>query len=298
MNNTTISTKFNFSSQYANILGCKLHYIQAGKGDPLLFLHGLPASSYLWRNIIPELSSLGNCIAPDLIGMGQSAKPDIQYRISDHIRYIDEFITELGLRNITFVTHGLGSLIAFSYAERHPENVKGIAFYEAYLGDWANWQQLSLPVQQVRTFLSMKKMDPTTFSANNKLIKKIFDSASLRKLTPEELAIYNAPFSRPADRKLLWYSIEESPFGNDNPKLVKLINKLTASLEKSPIPKLMLYTVPGFLTPISLVHWCRDHLQNLTLVDLGEGLHFVQEYNPEGFAQAVGAWYQNKIKKN
>ncbi len=95
-----ISADFPFESHYIKIHGCNMHYVDEGSGDPILFLHGNPTSSYLWRNIIPHLTALGRCIAPDLIGMGKSDKPDIEYRFFDHAKYVEGFIEKMGLENI------------------------------------------------------------------------------------------------------------------------------------------------------------------------------------------------------
>ena len=117
--------------KFVEVLGSKMHYLEAGEGEPILFLHGIPMSSYLWRNIIPHLAPLGRCIAPDLIGFGQSAKPDIAYTVRDHIKYIETFIETLGLKHITLVMHGWISGW-FDYAMRHEANCKGLVFYEAF----------------------------------------------------------------------------------------------------------------------------------------------------------------------
>src|SRR6185312_4320755 len=130
MTKKLIPTDFPYRSHYIEIDGSKLHYIKEGTGDPILFLHGIPASSYVWRNIIPYVAPLGCCIAPDLIGFGKSDKPDIAYTIQDHIDYIEKFIQTLQLDNITFVMHGWGSIIGFDYAMRHPDKCKGLVFYE------------------------------------------------------------------------------------------------------------------------------------------------------------------------
>ena len=100
-----ISAAFPFESEYVDVLGSRMHYVEEGSGDPILFLHGQPTSSYLWRNIIPHVTDLGRCIAPDLIGFGKSDKPDIEYRFFDHARYLTEFIDVLGIENITLVLH-------------------------------------------------------------------------------------------------------------------------------------------------------------------------------------------------
>ena len=123
-----ISPDFPYESHYIEVTGSKLHYIDTGKGDPILFLHGNPTSSYLWRNIIPYLTPLGRCIALDLIGMGKSDKPDIDYRFFDHVKYVEGFIKAMGLQAITLVLHDWGSALGFHYASRHEANVKGMAF--------------------------------------------------------------------------------------------------------------------------------------------------------------------------
>ncbi|HZA69335.1 MAG TPA: haloalkane dehalogenase, partial [Nitrososphaeraceae archaeon] len=128
-----ISAEFKFESNYVEMLGSKMHYIDEGEGDPILFIHGNPTSSYLWRNIIPYVEPYGRAIAVDLMGMGKSDKPDIDYRFVDHAKYLEAFIEKLGLKNITLVVHDWGSALGFNYAMRHEDNVKGIAFMEAFL---------------------------------------------------------------------------------------------------------------------------------------------------------------------
>ena len=129
----TMISDFPFHDNYVEVLGSKIHYIDEGQGDPIVFLHGIPTWSYMWRNIIPSLNKQARCIAPDLIGFGKSDKPDIEYSVFDHIRYIEAFIKALGLKNITFVLHAWGSTIGFDYAVRHQDKIKGLAFLEAHI---------------------------------------------------------------------------------------------------------------------------------------------------------------------
>ena len=126
-----ISSDFPFESRYVEVLGSRLHYIDEGDGDPVLFLHGNPTSSYLWRNVIPHVMDEYRAIAVDLIGMGKSDKPDLGYTYQDHKRYVDGFIEALGLTGVTLVIHDWGSVLGFDYAMEHEENVIGIAFMEA-----------------------------------------------------------------------------------------------------------------------------------------------------------------------
>ena len=153
MDQNVISAEFPFAPLYQEVKGAKIHYIDEGKGDPIVFLHGMPACNYLWRNIIPGMAKRARCIAPDLIGMGKSDKPDIAYTIFDHIDYISDFIDSLNLSDITLVLHGWGSIIGFDYAMKNQDKVKGIVFYEAHVRPVTSWDMLSLPVQQLAAML-------------------------------------------------------------------------------------------------------------------------------------------------
>jgi haloalkane dehalogenase len=129
----TISADFPYKSHYIEVHGSKLHYVDEGSGDPILFLHGNPTSSYLWRNILPAVTPVGRGIALDLIGMGKSNQPDIEYRFFDHATYVEGFIELMGLKSITLVIHDWGSALGFHYAMRHENNMKGLAFMEAIM---------------------------------------------------------------------------------------------------------------------------------------------------------------------
>ena len=141
MTDETISPDMPYPSKHVDVLGSRMHYVEAGTGDPVLFLHGNPTSSYLWRNVMPHLTPAARCVAVDLIGMGQSDKPDLEYRFVDHARYVDRFIAALGLERLTLVIHDWGSALGFHYARRHEANVKGIAFMEAIVRPlaWDEW---------------------------------------------------------------------------------------------------------------------------------------------------------------
>lgn len=286
-----ISAAFPYVSRFIEIEGSKMHYIESGQGDPVLFLHGMPASSYLWRNIIPMLSNNARCIAIDMIGMGKSAKPNIEYRVFDHIHYVNELIKTLKLKNITLVLHGWGSVIGFDYAMRHPENVKAIAFYEAHILPVTDWHALSLPVQQLATLLTSDYAEKAIVERNY-LIDKILPKAVLRKLTNEEYDNYRAPFLLEKDRKVLWQYIKDLPLGYGGPKdVIALMEQYSNALQQSLVPKFMLYGMPGFITTIATVKWVKDHLPNVSFGDLHESLHFAQESQPKLFGQLLRDWY-------
>lgn len=278
-------------SQTVTVRGSSIHYIKAGKGDPILFLHGMPTSSYLWRKIIPAMSQYGCCIAPDLIGMGQSDKPEIEYTVFDHIAYIEDFIVALGLKNITLVMHGWGSVIGFSIAARHPKWFKAMAFYEAHVRAAVNFDMLSLPVQQLATLLSHDKASYTAIVDHDYLVEKLLPRGTLSDLDDEVMDHYRAPFIDKSSRQPLWQYVHDLPLGTGDTKVTKCIDKYSAWLQKSTMPKLMMYAVPGFITPMDTVMWAKQHIAAMTLVDLGEAMHFAQESIPDQFATALVEWY-------
>lgn len=286
----TISAEFPFESKYADVFGSKIHYIEQGEGDPILFLHGFLTSNYLWRNIIPTVSQYGQCIAPDLIGMGKSGKPDIPYRVFDHIRYIEAFIETLGLKNITLVLHSLGSIVGFDFAMRHQNRIKKLAFIEPVLPLLTDPELLSLPEREIIFPLQNTEEGYRAVIEENYLLKTILPMLIMRKLTEKELTIYREPFLMPKDRIPLWRYLQDLP--PHGPQDVKdLIARYSDGLQKSAIPKLFLYSMPGLCITMETVTWARQHLSNLTLEDLGEDLHCPQETNPAGVSEALVRWY-------
>lgn len=288
-----ISAEFPFESKYMEIEGSKLHYIDEGEGDPMLFIHGIPTSSYMWRNIIPDVSKSARCIAVDLIGMGKSDKPDIEYSIFDHIKYIEDFITTLDLKNVTLVLHGWGSLVGFHYAMNHQDNVKAIIFYESHVRPSIKWDMLSLPVQQIASLFSDEETSYREVVQNNFFINTVLPTGVLRDLSNDELKHYEEPFDTQQSRKPLLQYIRELPTGTGPNDVVDLINDYSSKLKDSEIPKLMFFAVPGFITTIDTVQWAQDNIKNLEVRDLGEALHFIQETNPQLFSEELLDWYHN-----
>lgn len=291
MTDERISQKVQIPSRYVEVLGSKIHYIEAGEGAPILFLHGIPTSSYLWRNVIPHLSKLGHCIAPDLIGFGKSDKPDIEYTVFDHIRYIEAFIAVLGLENITLVMHGWGSLIGFDYAMRHEENCRGLVFYEGFLRS-QDESDLSLPFQE--QLISLQSMENVSdFVMNGSaFVDKIIPQNVMRQLTEEEMLNYRKPFLQEGAGKPILQYLRELPNGREKTRVDQLITRYSEKLVHSSLPKLMLFSVPGFITSIATVIWAKDNLPNLEVVDVGEEFHLAQESNPQLIGNAISAWLQ------
>lgn len=292
MNNSqTISDAFPFESKYLSVHGSQMHYIDEGEGDPILFLHGNPTSSYLWRNIIPYVAGHGRAIAPDLIGMGKSDKPALDYRFLDHYKYVEGFINELSLTNITLVIHDWGSGLGFHFAAQNPERIKAIAFMEAMLRplDWSDF-----PPDFKRGFQMMRTpgLGWLMISVANGFVKQILPQAIVRKLTPAEQQYYAAPYPSIASRKPVRQWPLEIPIEGKPADMHTIIDNYNQWLQQSSLPKLLFYASPGGLIPLPLVEWAKGNLPNLKTINIGPGLHFIQEDNPHLIGQELADWYQ------
>lgn len=279
------------AANYAEVLGSKMHYVEVGQGNPILFLHGIPTSSYLWRNITPYLSQLGRCIAVDLIGFGKSDKPDIAYSVFDHIQYIETFINTLKLKNVTLVMHGWGSVIGFDYAMRNEANCSGLIFYEAFLRSLSA-SDVSLPFQEQIVDLQAQENAYDLILNSAFFVDKVLPQNMMSELNESDMNVYRAPFARTGAGKPIVQYLKELSHGDGKSKVDKLIADYTKKLTVSQLPKLMLYSVPGFITPMATVMWAKEHLPNLEVVDIGEELHLGQESCPELMGEAMSAWMQ------
>ena len=272
------------------VLDSTIHYRESGAGrEPIVFLHGNPTSSYLWRNVIPRLESEGRCLAPDLIGMGASGKPKIEYRFVDHARYLDAWFDALDLRRVTLVIHDWGSALGFHWAARHPDRVAAIAFMEAIVKPltWAEWPDKARPVfQGFRT----PKIGEKMILEKNVFIENVLPGSILRNLTPEEMEAYRAPFRDPESRRPVWRWPNEIPIDGEPKDVVAIVERYDRWLAESDVPKLLLAFEPGAILGPELVDWCRRSFRNLEVQALGAGSHFVQEDQPHAIGDAVRDW--------
>ena len=286
-----ISADFPFESKYVEVHGSKIHYVDEGSGDPILFLHGNPTSSYLWRNIIPYLMPHGRCIALDLIGMGKSDKPDLDYRFFDHSKYVEGFIEKLDLSNLTLVIHDWGSALGFHYAMRHENNIKGIAFMEAMLKP-IKWEDFPSKYRMGFKLFRAPGIGWFMISVVNVFVTQMLPQAIVRKLTAEEKDYYGSPYKTVNSRKPIRQWPCEIPIEGKPADVYEVISSYNQKLQESEVPKLLFYATPGGIIDSKTVDWCRQNLKNLKVVDIGDGIHFIQEDNPHLIGEELAKWFQ------
>jgi len=279
--------------KFVNVNGSRLAYVDRGSGAPLLFLHGNPTSSYLWRNIIAPLSANYRCIAPDLVGMGDSDKlspslgPD-RYSFFNHQRYLDGFIETLGLdQPVTLVVHDWGSALGFDWARRNPERVRGIAYMEAIL-EVRKWQDMP---EQARTLFQALRSErgEDMILAQNLFVEQLLPRSILRTLTAEEHDEYRRPFREAGEDRRPTLSWPRSlPIDGEPREICELVERYAAFLAASAIPKLFVNAEPGRLLTGSARDTCRrfPNQEEVTV----KGLHYVQEDSPTEIATALSAW--------
>jgi len=272
------------------VLGSRMHYEESGEGKPVLFLHGNPTSSYLWRNVTPHVAGAGRCIALDLIGMGRSDKPDLDYRFVDHARYVDSFIEALGLEDIVLVVHDWGSALGFHYAHRNADNVRGLAFMEAILAPVPSWEAFPEGARELFQAFRTPELGWDLIAKQNVFIERAIPGSVVRELTEEEMDAYRAPFPDEASRKPIWRWPNEIPIAGEPADVVAIVGAYSAWLQETQLPKLLFHAEPGALVQAPAVSWARSAFPNLETVDLGPGIHYVQEDNPDTIGREVARW--------
>jgi haloalkane dehalogenase len=287
-----ISSEERYPKRRVEVLGSKMAYVDVGTGDPIVFLHGNPTSSYLWRNVIPYLEGLGRCIAPDLIGMGDSDKLDPsgpeRYRFVEHRRYVDALLESVGVNeNVTFVVHDWGSALAFDWANRNRGRVKGIAYMEAILQSltWDRWPEAARGVFQ--GFRSPAGEDMVL--EHNVFVERVLPGSILRKLSDAEMEVYRRPYRESGESRrptLTWP--REIPLEGEPKDVVEIVDGYARWLASSELPKLFINAEPGAILIGEQREFCRTW-PNQTEVTV-QGIHFVQEDAPDEIGQAVASW--------
>lgn len=283
-----VQRTFAQGSNFVDVLDTTMHFVQRGEGRPILLIHGNPTSSFLWRNVTPHLSGLGRTIAVDLVGHGDSGKPDIDYRFPTQLAYLEEFIAELDLRDVILVLHDWGGGLGFAYADRHPENIAGIAFMETLVRPFTT---ATVP-PFFAGFLTQFRdpvLGPMLIIDQNFFVEVLLGTAGPGGLSEEVLDVYRAPFLDPADRKPILVWPNEIPIDGDPADNAATMASYYRYLQTDPVPKLWLYAEPGVLLP-SAEREALEALPNLESVLVGSGLHYIQEDQPDAIGAAIADW--------
>ena len=274
-----------------SILDTEISYVDTGDGDPIVFLHGNPTWSYLWRNIIPYIQDYGRCLAPDLVGMGQSGKsPTRAYRFQDHARYLDAWFDALHLsRNIILVLHDWGSALGFYRAFRHREQIQAIIYMEAIVQP-RRWEDFPSGRDAMFRALRSEQGEHLVLDENF-FIEVVLPKSIIRRLREEEMAAYRAPFRDRESRlpTLIWP--REMPIDGAPADVVKIVENYGDWLAGSDIPKLFINADPGAQIVGRIRDFCRrwPNQREVTV----PGTHFIQEDSPEQIGVAIREFVGN-----
>ncbi len=288
-----ISADARYEKKRIEVHGHEMAVVDVGEGDPVVFLHGNPTSSYLWRNVMPHVEGRGRLVAPDLIGMGDSEKltesgPD-RYRFVEHRHYLDGLLEALGVTdNVVFVVHDWGSALGFDWANRHRDAVRGIAYMEAIVGpipSWDAWPEAARGVFQ--GFRSPAGEDMVL--AKNVFVERVLPGSVLRRMTAEEMTVYRRPFEQEGESRrptLTWP--REIPIAGEPQDVAAIVRSYADWLAVSDVPKLFVNAAPGAILAGAMRDACRTW-PNQTEVTV-KGSHFIQEDSPDEIGQAISEW--------
>ena len=287
-----LSETMPYEKKFAVVSGKRIAYLEEGDGDPIVLLHGNPTSSFLWRNVVPELKSSGRVIVPDLIGQGDSEKLPAsegpgRYTLEVAYNYLEGLLDAIGAnKNVTLVIHDWGSAIGFLWAMRHCADVKGVAYMEAIVRpvSWADWPQDAVGI--FKGFRSEKGED--LILNRNMFIEAVLPSSIIRELSEAEMNAYRAPHSCADDRQPLLNWPRQIPIDGEPENIVALVNEYGAFMAASELPKLFINADPGSMLVGPQREFCRSWPNQLEVTV--KGLHFIQEDSPAEIGKAVATW--------
>ena len=278
--------------QTVEVNGKRVAYVETGRGAPVVFLHGNPTSSYLWRNVMPHVAPLGRCIALDLIGMGDSEKLDDpgpgRYRFVEHREFLDGALAALGVAsNVVWVVHDWGSALGFDWANRHRGATRGIAYMEALVRPvtWEEW-----PEAARRVFQGLRSdAGEGMVLENNVFVERILPGSVLRPLTEAEMAVYRAPYTEPGESRrptLTWP--REIPIDGEPADVTRIVRDYADWMSANDLPKLFVNADPGAILTGAQREFCRGwrNQEEVTV----PGRHFIQEDSPDEIGRAVAAF--------
>lgn len=274
----------------AAVLDSSMAYVRGGTGPVLLFLHGNPTSSFLWRKVLAGLTDVADCVAVDLVGMGRSGKPDLDYGFADHARYLEAFADALGLRRVTVIGHDWGAVLGLHLLRRRPDIVGRIAVCEGHLRPFSGWSDMDPGSAGLFSQLRTPGIGERLVLEENFFVEQVLPAGMSHTLSSGEWAEYRAPFPEAADRKPVLRWVFQIPVGGDPPDVHEIVLANQETLLRNSVPRLLLYGTPGSVIDASVVSWCRARGTGLDVAHVGEGTHFLPEDQPSGIAEALRSW--------
>tara|TARA_B100000609_G_scaffold190633_1_gene178749 strand:+ start:515 stop:1378 length:864 start_codon:yes stop_codon:yes gene_type:complete len=280
-----------WDKKYIDVLGKQIAYVEMGEGDPIIFQHGNPTSSFLWRNILPQLKSLGRCIAMDLIGMGDSEKLEdkgnMTYSYDTHKKYFDGFLDAIGVEsNATLVIHDWGSALGFDWANDYPQKVKAICYMEGIVQsmEWEDWNEDAKGIFQGFRSPAGEEM----ILEKNLFIEAVLPGSILRKLSDAEMNEYRRPFNDKKSRRPTLDWPRQIPLENNPPEICRIVDSYSQWMAENNIPKLFINAEPGAILIGKQREFCRTW-KNQKEVTV-KGSHFIQEDSPNEIGNAIFDW--------
>ncbi|GAB2718414.1 haloalkane dehalogenase [Kitasatospora kifunensis] len=275
-----------------NVLDSTMYYEETGAGTPIVFLHGNPTSSHLWRKVLPAIGGSGRCLAPDLIGMGRSGKPEVPYRFADHARYLDAWFDALGLDEVVLVGQDWGAALAFDWATRHPGRTRGAAFMETIIKPMT-WAEFPAAGRSRFEAFRTPGVGEAMVLDQNAFIEDGLRHSVLNGLSEEDLAAYRKPYPTRESRRPMLEWPRAMPLDGEPADVVSRIEAYDEWLANSTdVPKLLLTfdTSPTLMIGEEMTAWCAANIANLEIAPCGPAGHHAPEDQPEAIATAITDW--------
>jgi haloalkane dehalogenase len=291
MSSSTISADDPYQRRRIPVLDTDMAYIDSGQGEPVVFLHGNPTSSYLWRNIVPSIEVNRRCLPPDLVGMGSSGtSPHSSYRFIDHAHYLDVWFDALDLQeNIILVVHDWGSALGFYWTQRHPERIKGLVYMEALVRPitWQEWPENARSLFQAMRSPAVEQL----ILEKNVFVERILPASVLRPLSKEEMEVYRRPYLEAGESRrptLTWP--REIPIEGEPSDVTQIVDGYAQWLAHSDLPILFINAEPGSILTGAQREFCRSwpNQEEVTF----KGIHFVQEDSPAEIGAAIAGFVE------
>lgn len=265
-----------------------------GAGPVLVFLHGNPTSSFLWRHVINELMGRFRCVAVDLIGMGRSGKPEIDYGWADHRAFLGEVLDRLRLdrpqQGVWLVMHDWGVGLGLQYARTHPGRIAGVALMEGHLRPLSSWSEFDEDGRALFQVLRTPGAGRKMIEDDNYFLDTVLPGGVARALHPSELAGYTEPFPTPASRRPIWRWVTQVPVAGDPPDVAQVLEDNAGWLAEAAVPGLLLWATPGAVIGPDRAAELRTTHPGLQVTHVGAGRHFLPEDQPDAIAGALTTW--------